>query len=129
MFRPQTASPGKKVIHEGTRGTGMYFITSGAVEVALPGRRVRLEAGDFFGEMALLSGDRRTADVIAVDFCQLLVLDRRDFNQFMAHHPALRTAVAAIAEKRRTMNQAAPLGPAPADDVPVVEQIEKTDGP
>ena len=129
LFRPQTASPGKKVIHEGTRGTGMYFITSGAVEVALPGRRVRLEAGDFFGEMALLSGDRRTADVIAVDFCQLLVLDRRDFNQFMAHHPALRTAVAAIAEKRRTMNQAAPLGPAPADDVPVVEQIEKTDGP
>jgi CPA2 family monovalent cation:H+ antiporter-2 len=129
MFRPQAASPGNKVIRQGTRGTGMYFITSGAVEVALPGRRIRLEAGDFFGEMALLSGERRTADVIAVDFCQLLVLDRRDFNQFMAHHPTLRTAVAAIAEKRRTMNQASPFGTAPADDVPVVEQIEKSVAP
>ena len=49
-----------------------------------------------------------TADVIAVDFCQFLVLDRRDFNQFMARHPGVRAAVASIAEERQAMNLAPP---------------------
>jgi CPA2 family monovalent cation:H+ antiporter-2 len=110
MFRPKSSSPGEKVIRRGDRGDAMYFISSGAVEVKVDDHRtVRLEPGDYFGEMALLTGERRTADVVAVDFCQFLVLDRRDFNQFMARHPALRAAVAGIAEERRTMNLAPPV--------------------
>ena len=116
MFRPKSASPGEKVIRVGDRGDAMYFLSSGAVEVRVNGRTIRLEAGAFFGEMALLTGERRTADVIAVDFCQFLVLDRRDFNLFMARHPAVRAAVAGIAEERRTMNLAPPVGGAPVDD-------------
>lgn len=108
MFRPKSASPGQKVIRQGDRADGMYFISSGAVEVRVAGRSIPLEAGDYFGEMALLTGERRTADVIAVDFCQFLVLDRRDFNQFMARHPSVRAAVAAIAEERAAMNLAPP---------------------
>ena len=117
MFRPKSASPGEKVIRRGDRGDAMYFISSGAVEVKVDdSRTVRLEAGAYFGEMALLTGERRTADVIAVDFCQFLVLDQRDFNQFMARHPALRAAVAGIAEERRTMNLAPPVDESPADE-------------
>jgi len=108
MFRPKSASPGDRVIRRGDRADGMYFISSGAVEVKVDGRTIRLEPGSYFGEMALLSGERRTADVIAVDFCQFLVLDRRDFNQFMARHPAVRAAVAEIAEQRREMNLSPP---------------------
>jgi CPA2 family monovalent cation:H+ antiporter-2 len=108
MFRPRVASPGTKVIRRGDRGDGMYFITSGAVEVRADSRSIRVGSGNFFGEMALLTGERRTADVIAVDFCRFLVLDRRDFNHFMARHPALRAAVASIAEERRSMNVALP---------------------
>lgn len=106
MFRPKSAVPGERVIRRGDRADGMYFISSGAVEVAVNGRTIRLKAGSYFGEMALLSGERRTADVVAVDFCQFLVLDRRDFNQFMSRHPAVRAAVAEIAEQRREMNLA-----------------------
>ena len=102
--RPKVASPGERVIRVGDRGDGMYFISSGAVEVQLEDEPVRLQAGSFFGEMALLSGGRRTADVIAVDFCQFLVLERRDFNVFMSKHPALRTAVSDMAKKRKAMN-------------------------
>jgi CPA2 family monovalent cation:H+ antiporter-2 len=65
---------------------------------------VRLEPGAFFGEMALLSGGRRTADVVAVDFCAFLVLERRDFNIFMSRHPALRAAVSNMARERAEMN-------------------------
>jgi len=101
MFQPRSASPGEQIIRRGERADRMYFISSGSVEVQADGRAVKLRGGDLFGEMALLTGDRRNADVIALDFCQLLVIDRREFNQFMARHPAVRAAVTGIAETRR----------------------------
>ena len=103
LFRPKAASPGERVMRTGDRPDGLYFIASGAVEVQLEDP-VRLEAGAFFGEMALLSGGRRTADVVAVDFCQFLVLERRDFNVFMSRHPSLRAAVSSMARERTEMN-------------------------
>ncbi|HEX6978251.1 MAG TPA: cation:proton antiporter, partial [Alphaproteobacteria bacterium] len=105
LFRPKSATPGERVIRRGDRADGMYFIAAGAVEVQVSGRTIRLEAGAFFGEMALLSGARRNADVTAVDYCQFLVLERRDFGRFMARHPRLRAAVKEMARQRREMNQ------------------------
>ncbi|RZS79598.1 Kef-type potassium/proton antiporter (CPA2 family) [Phyllobacterium myrsinacearum] len=104
LFKPKSASPGERIIRIGDRGDGMYFIASGAVEVQLDSEPVRLEPGAFFGEMALLSGGRRTADVVAIDFCEFLVLDRRDFNVFMSRHPTLRAAVSTMARERAEMN-------------------------
>jgi len=104
LFRPKSALPGERVMRKGDRGDGMYFLSSGAVEVQLPGEPIRLDPGAFFGEMALLSGGRRTADVVAVDFCQFFVLERRDFNMFTAKHPVLRQAVSEMARERTEMN-------------------------
>ncbi|AYG68597.1 MULTISPECIES: cation:proton antiporter [unclassified Rhizobium] len=104
LFRPRSASPGDRVIRTGDRGDSMFFIASGAVEVQVEDDEIRLGAGAFFGEMALLTGARRTADVVAVDFCQLFVLDRRDFNLFMSRHPQLRAAVSRMARERQESN-------------------------
>lgn len=104
LFRPKSALPGERVIRKGDRGDGLYFLSSGAVEVQLPDGKIPLEPGAFFGEMALLSGGRRTADVVAVDFCQFFVLERRDFNMFTAKHPVLRQAVSEMARERAEMN-------------------------
>jgi CPA2 family monovalent cation:H+ antiporter-2 len=104
LFRPKSALPGERVMRKGDRGDGMYFLSSGAVEVQTPQRPIRLEPGAFFGEMALLSGGRRNADVVAVDFCQFFVLERRDFNMFTAKHPALRQMVSEMARERTEMN-------------------------
>ncbi len=104
LFRPRSASPGDRVIRTGDRGDSMFFIASGAVEVQLEDEEIPLGAGSFFGEMALLTGARRTADVVAVDFCQLFVLDRRDFNLFMSRHPQLRAAVSRMARERQESN-------------------------
>ncbi|OWV71623.1 cation transporter [Rhizobium sp. R634] len=104
LFKAKSAPPGQRVIRRGDRGDGMYFISSGAVEVRLASGAIRLEPGAFFGEMALLTGDRRTADVIAVDFCQFELLERRDFNMFMSRHPNLRAVVSEMAQKRTEMN-------------------------
>ncbi|MBB6487361.1 cation:proton antiporter [Rhizobium lusitanum] len=104
LFRPRSASPGDRVIRTGDRGDSMFFIASGAVEVQLEEDEIPLGAGSFFGEMALLTGARRTADVVAVDFCQLFVLERRDFNLFMSRHPQLRAAVSRMARERQESN-------------------------
>jgi len=106
LFKPSSASPGDRVVRKGDRGDGMFFIAAGAVEVKLDTKSIRLEAGSFFGEMALLSGDRRVADVVAIDFCDFLVLSRRDFNRFVAKHPDLRDAVTEMAAQRAKTNTA-----------------------
>ncbi len=107
LFVPKAASPGERVVRVGEKGDAMYFVVSGTVEVDVNGPPVKLKAGSFFGEMALLTGAPRTADVTAVDYCNFLVLSSRDFRLFMARHPAVRAAVEAMAEERLAMNRAA----------------------
>lgn len=106
LFVPKTASPGDRVVRAGAKGDAMYFVVSGLVEVRVNGKAVQLKAGSFFGEMALLTGAPRTADVIAVDYCNFLVLSLRDFRLFMSRHPAVRSAVEAMAQERIAMNRA-----------------------
>jgi CRP/FNR family cyclic AMP-dependent transcriptional regulator len=45
--------------------------------------------GEVFGEIALLTGDERTATVTAIEEAELLTLDRRDFFDFLDRHPTL----------------------------------------
>ncbi|MBL9036228.1 MAG: cation:proton antiporter [Rhodospirillaceae bacterium] len=113
-FQARRAAPGERVIRRGDRADAAYFISAGAVEVAVGGKKIRLGPGDFFGEMALLSGERRSADVTAVDYCELLALDQRDFRHFVARNPALKTHLDAMAAQREAMNrQVETSGPAP----------------
>jgi CPA2 family monovalent cation:H+ antiporter-2 len=107
LFVPKSASPGERVVRTGEKGDAMYFVVSGTVEVNVNGTAVQLKAGSFFGEMALLTGAPRTADVTAVDFCNFLVLSLRDFRLFMSRHPQVRASVQAMAEERLAMNRAA----------------------
>jgi CPA2 family monovalent cation:H+ antiporter-2 len=107
LFAPRTAVPGDRLIRKGDRPDAAYFISIGAVEVAISGRNIRLGPGDFFGEMALLSGARRTADVTAIDYCEFLVLTRRDFQSFVSRHPELRDGLKKVAAEREAMNREA----------------------
>ena len=93
-------------MRKGERGDAVYFIASGAVEVLLPARRVRLGSGEFFGELALLSGRPRQADVVALTYCRLLVLRRSDFERFMKANPEARDTIRQTAEARQAMNSA-----------------------
>ncbi|BCW90243.1 Putative cation/proton antiporter YbaL [Alphaproteobacteria bacterium SO-S41] len=106
LFRPKTAEPGEQIIKRGDRADGVYLISSGMVEVHAGKVTVRLAEGAFFGEMALLNGTRRTADVTALDYAELLFLARADFLQFLQRHPDVRAAVARMADERREMNRA-----------------------
>jgi CPA2 family monovalent cation:H+ antiporter-2 len=69
-------------------------------------RRVAvLSAPSFFGEMALLTGEPRSADVTALDFCKFLTLTRRDFRRFLKKHPTMREQIVTRATERGEMNR------------------------
>ncbi|MGQ9368506.1 cation:proton antiporter [Azospirillum sp. A39] len=114
LLRPRLVLPGEMIVRRGDRGDAMFFIASGAVGVQVPGLEepVRLGSGDFFGEMALLTRQPRNADVRALGYCQLLVLDERDFRRTVRNHPDMRAHIEAVADARRHPSHA--LAPATA---------------
>jgi monovalent cation:H+ antiporter, CPA1 family len=105
LLRPRFAVPNERVVREGSRGDAVFFIASGAVEVRLPTRRVRLGSGDFFGEMALLTGRRRQADVVALTYCRLLALRKGDFERFVETNPETAAVIDRVAKARSAMNR------------------------
>jgi CPA2 family monovalent cation:H+ antiporter-2 len=105
LFRPRSAAPGDRIIRKGDRPDGVYFISSGSVAVSVRDQEIRLGPGEFFGEMALLRGTRRSADVTAIDYCQFLVISARDFRLFVRRNPALLAEIDRLAEERSEMNR------------------------
>jgi monovalent cation:H+ antiporter, CPA1 family len=105
LFRPRLLVPDEAVIRKGERGNAMFLISSGAVEVALPNQRVRLGSGEFFGEMALLSGRPRQADIIALGYCRVLVLSAADFRRFLRDYPQAKVEIDRVAAARAQANE------------------------
>jgi CPA1 family monovalent cation:H+ antiporter len=105
LLRPHFTMPNERILREGDRADGVYFIASGAVEVRLPGQQIQLGSGSFFGEMALLTRQPRRADVVALTFCRLLVLRKSDFDKFMVENPDARAEINRVALARLEANR------------------------
>jgi voltage-gated potassium channel len=93
------------VVRRGKPGDCMYFIADGEVEVDVKPAPVRLGAGAFFGELALLGDSVRTANVSTTVTSSLLILDLVDFHTLTAHHPELARAIDAEGQRRKIENQ------------------------
>jgi voltage-gated potassium channel len=100
LLRPRDYPPGAVVVRRGERGDCMYFVASGEVEIRLRAEPIRLESGDFFGELALLTGDPRNATIVAVRQSTLLRLDIVDFRHLLGRQPELARIIRAAAEQR-----------------------------
>jgi len=100
LLKPRIAVPGERLVRKDDLADAMYFILSGEVEVELAKGPVRLKAGDFFGEIALIARRRRTATVRAVSSCQFLELDASVFAHMLAEHPELQATVNEVAKQR-----------------------------
>src|SRR5262245_65829376 len=79
ILRARSVPSGTTIIRTGDRGDAMYLIASGRVEVESAVGKVVLEEGEFFGEIALLSREPRSATVTSIRSTGLLVLDAGDF--------------------------------------------------
>ena len=105
MLRTMDLPPRTMIIRKGQTGDCMYFIAAGEVEVDLPGKKVRLSEGAFFGEMALLGNNLRSANITTTRLSKLLVLDLVDFRLLMARHPDLAETIDAEAKRRALENK------------------------
>lgn len=86
-----TVPAGEVIVRQGDIGDDMYLIESGLADVRI-GRGLAegvtvatLGPGDFFGEIALLTGEERIADVVAAEPMTLLRLDRDSYDRYLAH--------------------------------------------
>jgi monovalent cation:H+ antiporter, CPA1 family len=100
LLKPRMTLPGDPIVRRGQRGDAMYFIASGAAAVLIPGKPVELGSGEFFGELALLTGQPRNADVVSLGYCRLLELSSGDFQDLLAGDADLKRAIEAVAEER-----------------------------
>ncbi|MCA0399669.1 MAG: cyclic nucleotide-gated ion channel/potassium channel family protein [Proteobacteria bacterium] len=106
-LRSRAVEAGDVVVHRDDPAQSMYFISAGAVEVELPDRRIRLDEGHFFGEIAILRKGRRSATVRALEASRLLVLDREDLLTLMEQNSTIAEHVQSVAQSR--------LGPHPLE--------------
>jgi CRP-like cAMP-binding protein len=97
---------GTRIFSQGDRGDSFYFIQSGAVQVVLesPGGRPEcigvLGSQEWFGEMALLSGEPRSATIIAIKDTTLWRLSREAWDELIEKHPTWLLQFCATLSKR-----------------------------
>jgi voltage-gated potassium channel len=100
LLKAQTFDPGDVIIRRGEEGHSMYFIAAGEVEIDLAKERVRLAAGQFFGEVAILKQSKRSATVTAATRTNLLILDAHDLHALMERDARIAEHVKAAARER-----------------------------
>ncbi len=98
-FTLRNFEDGELILREGERGETFYLIRSGKVELIVPGPdgdldlHIHMGEGEFFGEVALLTGRPRTATIHARGTVELMELSRGDFNQIADKYPHVREVV------------------------------------
>ena len=101
LLDSRTARKGEVIARRGEKAEAIYFIVSGTVEVELvDGETLRLQEGEFFGEIAILTGEDRTATVRACGETQLLVLEAHDLERLMNRVPEIGRRIREIAHMR-----------------------------
>jgi voltage-gated potassium channel len=108
MLTTEAYTPGDYIIREGEFGTCMYFLTNGSVDVVVNDNKVAtLGTGSPFGEMALVSGDKRNASIRANTYCDVYVLQRASFDQLRSRYEDFDKRVVEITEQRAAANRKA----------------------
>jgi anion transporter len=103
-----TFSPGATIVKQGDQGDAFYLIQSGAVQVIVDSGGGNSEVvavfgpKDGFGEMALLSGEKRSATIVSVKETTLWRLKREDFDELIEKHPTVLRQFCATLSKRLT---------------------------
>ena len=100
LLRTRRLPAGRTVMRAGEIGDAMFFVVDGELEVQLADRGVRLGAGNFAGELALITGAPRMATVVTTRPSTLLALEVAEFRELAASRPELLQAIAAEATRR-----------------------------
>jgi len=105
LSNERTYQPGDMIMEQGDRGDGMILITRGSVKISIMDTVVDiLGRGSVIGEMAVLAGVPRTADVIADTSVTALWMRSREMNEAIAESPPLAQGLWETAGRRFAEN-------------------------
>ena len=101
-------APGETIVRKGQEGNSMFVIIRGSVKVQLPdgaGSRTinQLGPNDFFGEMSLLTGEPRSANVVAEEETDVMQIRKTAVKPIFEANPELLESISAIVEERRKL--------------------------
>ncbi len=79
---------GSTIVAQGSTGVGFYLVLTGSAQVSRDGEGIaKLGVGAFFGEMCILDGAPRSADVIAIEDTTCLMLRQWDIRSVISRNP------------------------------------------
>jgi CRP-like cAMP-binding protein len=107
------AKKGTVIFRKGDAGSNLFVVSAGAVRISVPSEQGKdavlnlIIPGEVFGEIAFLDGKQRAADAVAVENCELVVIERRDFMPLLQKYPEIATRLLEILcdRLRRTSEQ------------------------
>ncbi len=102
-LQPHIFAPNGLIVRQGEVSDGIYFISRGTLEVISDeGARTHgmLESGEYFGDLSLLLGEKRTASVKAVTYCDVFLLTKADFNRIKGEYAEFREVLKAVSSKK-----------------------------
>jgi NTE family protein len=102
-MRPVAFETGEAICREGDPGTSLFVLADGLADVLYPGgaaTEVRLGSGDVIGEMSLVTGEPRSATVLAAVPTTALELDAETFADLLVRHPVVPANLSRIVSRR-----------------------------
>ena len=106
--REHTYADREVIVREGAPGNSMFIVYKGEVRITVGKDHevARTKEGDYFGEMSLLTGEPRSATVVAAGDCTVLEISGDAFREYVTMHPEVIEHLAAAAvERRRELDQ------------------------
>ena len=101
LFSEQRVLMGERLTEKDDFSYSLFLVLEGAVKVSIDGDVVAtLGKGDYFGEVGLVRGERRNAEVTATETCQVAKLMTWDFEKLTETHPVLADRLEAKAAER-----------------------------
>ncbi len=103
-------APGEAIVRMGQEGNSMFVVARGTVKVQVPEKTYQktiktLKENDFFGEMSLLTGEPRTANVVAFEESEVLRIDKAGLKPILEGNPVLVQTISELVEERRSALQ------------------------
>lgn len=103
----KTFAANQTICQIGDPGDEMFIIITGKVKICIYNEDgsneqvvATLGGGDYFGEMALLTGETRSASVIATEDCEMFVLHKNDFDVILEKYPSISLSMGKIVSQR-----------------------------
>lgn len=101
LFEPIRRMAGERVTKEDDFGYSLFLVVSGRLSVDAGGEVLaEIGEGDCFGEVSLVTGQKRNATVTALETCELAKIMTWDFDVLLKEHPILARRIETIANER-----------------------------